>query len=353
MVLIRKTQNRPKGSYRQAYAGFTLIELLVAISIIVLLIAILLPVVTKAERMADQAVCGSNQRQIAVAVTVYATDHREYLPGPNTSGLALLQTPMPPDSAATANPTNPVSPDDWVSPVFGAQWGLSGGDRGAKIKAIMNREELRCPANEFRYDGGVGPRYTSMNAAGTIQYASYSMPYTMHAYASAAETPASGGFHLSSQDRTAVDLALAGHGFRLDTLGTLSLKVMLADGANEVRYSTSLLVYNTAYGSQGDGGLPNGGNFMSRGATLHAGSSSTLQHNPYRYNQDPNSLHPLAEQITYRHNKTINAAFWDGHVENMDTERSRDAELWFPSGSRIRSSFRIADPDARAGATLP
>jgi prepilin-type N-terminal cleavage/methylation domain-containing protein len=60
--------------------GFTLIELLVVVSIITLLIAILLPSLSKARRTAELMVCMSNQRQLTVAATAYAVEHKNLLP---------------------------------------------------------------------------------------------------------------------------------------------------------------------------------------------------------------------------------------------------------------------------------
>ncbi|TVQ60589.1 MAG: DUF1559 domain-containing protein [Phycisphaerales bacterium] len=54
--------------------AFTLIELLVVIAIIALLIGILLPSLAAARLSARGAVCQSNMRQIAIAVTLYADD---------------------------------------------------------------------------------------------------------------------------------------------------------------------------------------------------------------------------------------------------------------------------------------
>jgi len=55
--------------------GFTIIELLVVVSILVLLIALLLPALSKAREAARRALCMSNLRQIHVAGTAYSDDN--------------------------------------------------------------------------------------------------------------------------------------------------------------------------------------------------------------------------------------------------------------------------------------
>ncbi len=64
--------------------GFTLIELLVVIAIIAILAAILFPVFSKAREKARQTQCTNNQRQIALAVLMYAQENDEILPDAGT-----------------------------------------------------------------------------------------------------------------------------------------------------------------------------------------------------------------------------------------------------------------------------
>ncbi|MCF7957470.1 MAG: type II secretion system GspH family protein [Phycisphaerae bacterium] len=59
--------------------GFTLIELLVVISIIALLVAILMPALSKAKEMGKRAVCLSNTRQLMTGWLMYADDNEEHL----------------------------------------------------------------------------------------------------------------------------------------------------------------------------------------------------------------------------------------------------------------------------------
>jgi len=60
--------------------GFTLIELLVVISITVLLIALLLPALSRSREAARLLICGSNSRQMSLATLALATDQKQRAP---------------------------------------------------------------------------------------------------------------------------------------------------------------------------------------------------------------------------------------------------------------------------------
>lgn len=69
-----------RGRVAQARRGFSLVDLLVSISLLVVLIAILLPSLAGARLAAQKVVCASNVRQIGLATQLYADDYRGMLP---------------------------------------------------------------------------------------------------------------------------------------------------------------------------------------------------------------------------------------------------------------------------------
>jgi prepilin-type N-terminal cleavage/methylation domain-containing protein len=61
--------------------AFTLVELLVVIGIIAVLIGILLPALSRAQRTARTTACLSNQRQLVMAVLMYVQENKGVFPG--------------------------------------------------------------------------------------------------------------------------------------------------------------------------------------------------------------------------------------------------------------------------------
>ncbi len=118
------------NEHRGRRDGFTLVELLVVIGIIALLIAMLLPVLSRARERGNQIKSLSNLRQLGVAFTMYQNDNRGYYP----YGAALY----------------PQFEGDWI------WWqpsgrGAAGDVRNSPIVRYLgafNPDALRCPSDD-------------------------------------------------------------------------------------------------------------------------------------------------------------------------------------------------------------
>ena len=72
---IRRADNRNA-------IGFTLVELLIVVAIIAVLVAILLPALSRARDAAQTLQCSANLRSIGLAFRGFTLDHKDRLPGP-------------------------------------------------------------------------------------------------------------------------------------------------------------------------------------------------------------------------------------------------------------------------------
>lgn len=342
--------------------GFTLVELLVVVAVIALLIGLLLPALSQARAAGWRIVGANTQRQLVVGVLAYVSENDGWIPGCNTSGQKYPSGTLPSGPAeATAvqrsdqDGDRPLQKWDWLCPsVAGADLPAN---RTARWRQILNqyadpgqRVQYQAPKAAFGNDPWSVQFDNDVKTNGPITGISYLMPAQFQWYS---KNPFSSNPGDAAGDSTGLVIAESGQvaysypsraftgpvdpnkvpGYipKLEQVKNSARKIAVADG---FRFMTNTGVVDIDV-------TPGGasfGSFTTSGATFlnsreYADTTST--------GSSPRGLQLLA---SYRHGGRMNATFWDGHVENITQQQSRDPTLWYPSGFVFNGV--TAHPDA-------
>jgi prepilin-type N-terminal cleavage/methylation domain-containing protein/prepilin-type processing-associated H-X9-DG protein len=81
MVRIDTIVRRSSSNGRSRQPAFSIVELLVVIAIIGVLLALLLPAISRARRQSESTVCLSNERQLVQGYTIYLAERNNKVPG--------------------------------------------------------------------------------------------------------------------------------------------------------------------------------------------------------------------------------------------------------------------------------
>ncbi|MGH7242882.1 MAG: prepilin-type N-terminal cleavage/methylation domain-containing protein [Phycisphaerales bacterium] len=389
---------------KQRRPGFTLIELLIVIAIIALLISILLPSLGAARRTARNLICGSNQRQVAIAMNGYAGANRDWLAGaPGTSGwdaTGRTVVKSSPGGVLTLEKTAPIvfngiaaQSFDWIGPLlsFMGQRGPGEGLDPSLLKDPTGGEQIRsqrmlwytqlgsinCPENNFEaepfptYKPGLWEKRRMVSYNLSTQFVS-------------TEDPSPFGTDKRVTNRL---------GFQplLSRVGTASMKALVFDAhrfasaqdGNQPTYNYGLYDENGSGSEAGSGGGysdvgpwwkgSTGSKALSRYAAPGEAAgpwdvSAKVDARFWAFRHGAKKVTPIGsvartgETAAKTTNSGVqclgNVAFFDGHVELMDDLKATNPNYWFPTGSRLGgqldvwNSTRKAFPDqSGAGAT--
>lgn len=354
-------------------AAFTLIELLVVVAIIALLLSILLPSLRGAREQARMVTCGQRLHDFGMGLATYMTENGEWIPGINTSGVAIraLDLVWGADPGVLNEPTLPVQPWDWMTPIMAHQVELPA-VRARRFKFLL--DGLRCPSQPYHsalyLEGGAPPDLAALQAEAPFRTISYLMPVHFQAVGQTYNNRLILGYkvHPAVTNRPVYALAapatweVTNQDYlpQLVNIGDPSRKIFVADGTRylSVQGGAEDLDFDAhpagafsgaqshVFGSFTDAGAwwcgstaygVEQGSVNWDGMTVNAG-----QYPPGRGRNLALSYRhgPAGSRITssaQSNSGLINALMFDGHVQRMNDRQSREIYYWYPKGSVVRN----------------
>jgi prepilin-type N-terminal cleavage/methylation domain-containing protein/prepilin-type processing-associated H-X9-DG protein len=291
---------------RTRKTAFTLVELLVVIGIIAILVAILLPTLSRARENANRIACMSNLRQVANAFFMYTGENTGWFPCVAVFGNGLgygagvAPDGFPPDWIGW--------PEDWVvwrnkqpgDPLQGSIAKYLGNPSSGKV--------MICPSDDptwRKIANGVGyyPYSYAMNS-----YLSYGTVYNPHVSGPNSSPTTSGGY------------------------GNLRFRDDYAWKITQVkRSSDKIIVYE-----EDEHALRDGRGQLQSPAVGSAGANIigmlSIRHDSKRINPDdaPPAGSGLGIETQINHGRKGNVAFVDGHADYVTRDFAHDRAHYDP-----------------------
>ncbi|MEE9294316.1 MAG: prepilin-type N-terminal cleavage/methylation domain-containing protein [Phycisphaerae bacterium] len=350
-------------------SGFTLIELLVVVVIITLLLSILAPSLCTARDQAKGVHCGTLMRGFAEGLARYTAEHNDWIPGVNTSGVALRVLAMW-DCEALQDPFLPVQTFDWMTPLIRYETDLPT-RRAERMHFLFER--FRCPAHRpYSSQPFVGNAPCDVGeflAIPNWPATSHLMPAAFQYWGWGTRDKVLGW----RQDGIFGDVPIRPriwpdfwsvqvpdqYTARLDEIGAPAGKIFFADGTRFVS-NTGLIDHDVSVSPSFLG------SFATLGAWLPGSNAYGVAGGSANWDGDPISRGSVSGgfnlPISYRHGLRrrglqgvrqrgdgtaqgnrgwINMLFFDGHVERVGDRKSRKIDMWYPAGSTIAPGQNI------------
>lgn len=333
--------------------GFTLIELLVVISIIALLIAILLPSLSAAREQSKAVACGVQLKTVGSLLAVYSADNRDYIPGTNTTGVAIRALAGSPVEKYR-NSKLPVQSFDWISPLLRMETEMPK-NRAERFKIVTDYFSCNSQRGLESELFGAAPDMVDFQKLEPWTTLSYLMPSYFQYWGQSsvghvlARNVAAPTLAVSAQVApTSWEVITEKYTSKIGQVGSPAKKIAVADGT---RYLTSDGVLDhdispapTYFGSftASSGWWSGSTEYGPRAGSKNWDDSNVTAGAPGGGQNLNLSYRHLGRRqgTTAQSNKgAINAVFFDGHVQRLTDRESRSPEFWYPTGSKYRNNY--------------